>query len=71
MNLDLQVVHFACPCCRSAMPFLSATLALVLAHALRTDGEHEIHGSTVWLTVCAPPCSEWPGSQQLTKPPAR
>ena len=43
------------------MPFLSATLALsvlLAVHALRTDGELEVDGSTVWLTVCTPPaCS--------------
>jgi hypothetical protein len=60
---------------RSAMHLLSVTLALsvlLAAHELRTKGEHEIDGSTVWLTICTPPCSERPaGSQQLTKPPAR
>ena len=57
------------------MHLLSVTLALsvlLAAHELRTKGEHEIDGSTVWLTICTPPCSERPaGSQQLTKPPAR
>ena len=56
------------------MHLLSVTLALsvlLAAHELRTKGEHEIDGSTVWLTICTPPCSERPaGSQQLTKPPS-